>query len=90
MPVEVKKLYNGFASVRDYIIKEAVKERRDLVINYKQKSMRVPLSRLKSKFQLHKKEFKSKYSDKMYTLYEFRFEADTDKKEREEAQPSLL
>ncbi len=90
MEVEVRKLFNGFASVRDYIIAKAVKERRDLTIHYKGKTMRVPLDRLKSKWQMHSRQFKSKFNDKSYTLYDFRFEADSDKKEREDNQPTLL
>lgn len=90
MEVEVKKLFNGFASVRDYIIAAAVKERKDLIIQYKGKTMRVPLERLKSKWQLHGRKFKSKFNDSYYTLYDFKFEADSDKKQREDDQPTLL
>lgn len=90
MEVEVKKLFNGFASVRDYIIDKAVKDRRDITVVYKGKKMRVPLERLKNKWQMHGRKFESKFNDKKYMLYDFKFEADDDKKERQDNQPSLL
>lgn len=90
MEVEVKKLFNGFASVRDYIIDAAVHDRRDLVIVHKGQKMRVSLDRLKSKWQMHGRQFKSKFNDQTYTLYDFRFEADEDKNQREDDQPTLL
>lgn len=88
--VKVEKLFRGFASVRDYVIAAAVKDRQDIIVLYKGKTMRIPLERLKSKWQLHARQFKSRYNDSTYALYDFRFEADDDKKQRIEDQPTLL
>ena len=73
MRYKVKKLFNGFASIRDHVIKRAIKEKSNLVIEYEDKEMTVPLSDLKSPFQLHPKEFISKYNGTKYKLYDFKF-----------------
>tara|TARA_Y100000310_G_scaffold140137_1_gene139519 strand:- start:260 stop:517 length:258 start_codon:yes stop_codon:yes gene_type:complete len=81
MTYKVKKLFNGFASVRDHIIKNCINSRSNLVIGFKDKKMTVPLSKLKDPFQLHKKEFTSKYNGSKYELYDFKFIPDNDKQE---------
>jgi hypothetical protein len=73
MTYKVKKLFNGFASVRDHIIKNCISSRSNLVIEFEDKKMTVPLSKLKNPFQLHKKEFVSKYDGSKYKLYDFKF-----------------
>ena len=73
MTYKVKKLFNGFASVRDHIIKNCITSRINLVIEFEDKKMTVPLSKLKNPFQLHKKEFVSKYDGSKYKLYDFKF-----------------
>lgn len=88
--VPVKKLFNGFASVRDYIIARAIKDGRDITIEYQDKTMRVPLAKLKAKWGLHDRIFKSKFNGGSYALYDFKFEADDDRKERQDNQPTLL
>lgn len=87
---EVKKLFNGFASLRDYLIKAAVKDRSDIQIHYKNKIMTVPLERLKSKWQMHGKKFESKFNNQSYTLYDFKFVADSEKKELADKQLTLI
>ncbi len=87
--VEVKKLFNGFASVRDYVLDRAVKRGSDLVIHYKDDTMRLSLERLKSKWQIHATKFKSKYGTGEYTLYDFKFQADN-KPPQQELQGTLL
>jgi hypothetical protein len=73
MKTKVKKLFNGFASVRDYIIKKCVDKREDLVIEYDGDSMTIPLSTLIRPFQIHKTKFKSKFNKGSYTLYDFKW-----------------
>lgn len=87
--VEVTKLYHGFVSVRDYMIDKAVSRGADILIHYKEKTMRVPLDRLKSKWQMHGLKFKSRFGTGEYMLYDFKFEADDAPKE-EDNQPTLL
>ncbi len=71
--VEVKKLFNGFASVRDYMIDRAVVRGQDITIHYKLQTMKIPLDRLKSKWQMHATKFKSKFGTGEYMLYDFKF-----------------
>ena len=82
MKYTVKKLFNGFASVRDHIIKKAIKENDDLVIEFEDKEMTVPLSDLENPFQLHKREFISKYNGTKYKLYDFKFIPGDDNQEK--------
>jgi hypothetical protein len=62
MRYKVKKLFNGFASIRDHIIDKCLDSECDLIIEFEDKEMTVPLSDLDSPFQLHEREFISKYN----------------------------
>lgn len=76
MHIKLKKLFNGYGSVRDYLIKMAVANREDLVLEYKDDKMVVPLKVLANpdKFQIHKTKFQSKFHDSQtYELYDFKF-----------------
>ena len=82
MLYEVKKLFNGFASIRDYLVDKCVKCGEDLTIKYKDEIMIVPLGKLKSpeRFQIHKTKFKSRYNDgKDYELYDFYWKPDANR-----------
>lgn len=69
-----KRLFNGLASVRDYIVKDAIEKLKDMVIVYKGERMTIPYSQLqKAMFQIHKISFRSKYEDKSYQLIDFKF-----------------
>jgi|TARA_R100000789_G_scaffold1118_1_gene3894 hypothetical protein len=81
MRYKVKKLFNGFASIRDYIIKKCVDSENDLIIEFEDKKMTVPLSKLDNPFQLHEREFVSKYDGSKYKLYDFKFIPSDDKQE---------
>lgn len=75
---QAKKLYKGFASVRDYVIKECIEKGLDLVINYKENKMGVPLEHLKNPhlYQIHRTKFKSKVNEgQIYELYDIFFVA---------------
>ncbi len=79
--VKVKKLYKGFASVRDYIIKDCLKKETGIIIEYGNKYMTVPYEKLKSALQLHRKKFESKFSDRKYELIDFKFYPDLEKQQ---------
>ena len=81
MKYKVKKLFNGFASIRDHIIKKCINSGSNLIIEFEDKRMTVPFSKLKDPFQLHKKEFISKYDGSKYKLYDFKFIPSDDKQE---------
>lgn len=89
MIYEAKKLFNGFASVRDYIVKEAIAKGEPLVIVYKRSRMTVPHDYLKG-WQMHATVFKSKFNDKSYTLYDFKYMPDDQRKLIEDQQLKLL
>lgn len=77
MTVTVKKLFRGFASVRDYVVKDCIKNNEDLTIIHDGKEMLVKVSFLKSPMmnQIHKTKFKSKFNaGQTYELYDFRFD----------------
>ena len=75
---KVKKLFNGLASIRDHVLQRALKRKENLIIEYRGQRMTVPYSKLRNPFQIHKKEFRSKYNGKIYELYDFPFEPDKD------------
>ena len=81
MNYKVKKLFNGFASIRDHILKKCVDSEDNLIIEFEDKKMTVPLSELDNPFQLHKREFISKYDGSKYKLYDFKFISNDDKQE---------
>ena len=76
---EVKKMFKGFVSVRDYIIKKCADRNEELVIIHKGKRMTVPVKVLKNLdyFQIHRTKFASKYKDgQTYELCDFVFQPD--------------
>ena len=76
----LKKLWNGLASLRDYEFDLAI-ERNGLKFIYGNKVMTITLDELKSKkFQCHSREFDSKYNPRQkYTLYDFKFIDDNER-----------
>ena len=81
MRYKVKKLFNGVASIRDYIIDKCLDSECDLIVEFEDKEMTVPLSDLDSPFQLHEREFISKYNGTKYKLYDFKFVPNDDNQE---------
>jgi hypothetical protein len=79
MKYKVKKQFNGYVSVRDYIIQKSTKKREPLIIEYLGKIMTIPLNQLQSPYQLHKHIFKSKFTNKEYELIDFKFIPDKEK-----------
>lgn len=78
MRIKVKKMYNGHVSVRDYIIKSCRIKKEDLIIEYEEKFMTIPLGMLTKDngFQFHRRKFKSKWNDSTYELIDFKFKED--------------
>jgi len=73
---KTKKLYQGHASVRDYIIEKCIKKEQDLQIQHEDSFMVVALDQLKNYKELTNMEFESKFNGKKYRLYDFLFEPD--------------
>lgn len=75
----VKKLWQGkYASVRDYEVAACIKSDSDMEIKYKNKSIVVPIGRLKL-YKPNSKVFESKFG-KPYQLIDIPFEDDVDEK----------
>lgn len=77
---EATKSYNGFISIRSNIVDRAVAKGKNIVVNFKGQVMTIPSEYLKYAGQLHKKQFKSKFTGKDYELYDFWFIDDNAKK----------
>ena len=82
MRYKVKKLFNGFASIRDHIIDKCLDSECDLIIEFEDKEMTVPLSDLDNPFQLHERKFISKYNGTKYKLYDFKFVPNNNNQEK--------
>lgn len=92
MTVNIDKIFNGFVSVRDYLVKKCVALRQDLVIIHDGKKMTVPFETIENpmRFQIHKTKFKSKFENKpSYELYDFTWRPD-EEKPQENIQQKLI
>ena len=67
------------ASVRDYLVQEAIDKTQDLVIWCEGKHMVVPWAFLTKKLKVDKNIHQSKFSKKSYKLIDFRWKAVEDK-----------
>ena len=77
METEVKKLFRGHVSVRDYIVESCFKRDQDLVIKYRAKKMTVLQEDLLHHMQFHRHAFKSRYNaDQVYELIDFKWKPD--------------
>jgi hypothetical protein len=72
----VKKIWNGFVSVRDYVVEDCVKNNLDLVILLDNQSMTIKCSDLSNPLNIIKREFISKFDGRPYKLYDFRWVPD--------------
>jgi len=75
--IKVKKLYNGCASIRDYVVQKCIDENKEIQVHYKNFMMSLTIGDLKNSFQFHKKKFESKYSELKYQLIDFKFRPDS-------------
>lgn len=83
MRYEVKKLFMGYVSVRDYIVDHLADHGGNLEIVYEGKIMTVPNKVLQERPQIHKTTFTSKFNGKSYMLYDFKFKADEQQKAKQ-------
>ena len=75
--IPIRRLFNGLASVRDYVIEKCYKEGKDIIFVLGNEKMTVLHKELKSKsFQLSEKTFISKFNGKPYALIDFKFKPD--------------
>lgn len=90
-----KKLWNGKASIRDYLVKKCLKAQEDLVVVYKGKVMTLPPAKLAKYTQWNKRVFQSKFGKGSYALLDFTFIADDSSvplaaEEKDKAQAKLF
>ncbi len=71
-----KKLWNGRASIRDYLVKKCIKAQENLVVTYLGKVMTLTPAQLARSTQWNKRVFQSKFGKGSYTLLDFTFIAD--------------
>ncbi len=71
MKYEIKKLWKGFASVNENIIKKCINKRENLSVIYRGETMVVLYKDLFNLRSIHNREFKSKFGDGSYKLYDF-------------------
>lgn len=71
-----KKLWNGKASVRDYIVKKCLESMEPLVVFYQGKKMTITPDRLVNYTTWNKRTFNSKFGKKSYSLFDFTFVED--------------
>ena len=70
--VKVKKLWLGHASVRDYVVKKAIANKEDIVIECNGTSKTFPYRSLKTYLMNTTNEpHKSKFNNQTYTLIDF-------------------
>ena len=75
--IPIRRLFNGLASVRDYVIEKCYKEGKDIIFVLGNEKMTIRNKELESRsFQLSKKKFISKFNGKPYTLIDFKFKPD--------------
>lgn len=77
----VKKLFQGHASVRDYLVENAILNGQGLEIHYEHHVMTVPIEQLVHTFQFHKQSFQSRFVARKYMLIDFTFVSDELRKE---------
>jgi|TARA_Y100000310_G_scaffold87472_1_gene84301 hypothetical protein len=73
----VKRLHDGYASIRDYIIEAAKNQKVGITVEFLDMEMFISYEKLKDyDFQIHEKKFHSKWGSKTYSLIDFKFEPD--------------
>lgn len=88
LATKIEKLYKGYASIRSNILKLCLDKGYDLVVQYKDDTMTIPYKNLKDNTQFTVRKFKSKFDNREYELFDFKFISDKDK--IEEVQGTIL
>lgn len=78
--ITVKKLYCGYASIRDYVVAKCIQQGKGICVYYKERKMTLTVEDLKHKFQMHTHIFRSKWGTKPYQLFDYYFEIDGSEK----------
>lgn len=81
MNVTIKKLFHGFASIRDYLVIKAVKNRENIIVYYNTQHMTIPFNKLDQGFE-NKNIFISKHDGKEYKLIDYDWIPDLTEQQR--------
>lgn len=78
---KINRLWHGLASIRDYIVREAIEKRQDLLIilGGVNERMIIPWQEL-HKGKKNPEKFKSKHSNKIYSLIDFDWQPNVSQK----------
>ena len=88
---KAKKLFNNHVSIRDYIVKKAIRNKETIRVTHERKEMIISMEHLKRAIStFHAKEFKSAFGDKTYKLYDFVWREKEDKPENNNTQLELF
>ena len=75
--IKIKRLWNNLASLRDYVVMDAIKKNQTIQVELNGKTMTLTPDKLaKQSFQAVGDKFESKFSAKKYTLIDFAWKAD--------------
>lgn len=75
MRVQVKRLFHGFASIRDYIVEKAKRNKESIVIECNDETMTIAWRDLDKGFKNYEL-FTSKHDDRQYALIDYDWIAD--------------
>ena len=70
MTIKIKRLFHGYASIRDYQAKEAIDNHEDLIIECRGEFMKIPYKEIGSG-ALSQLKFQSKHTSEQYYLLDF-------------------
>ena len=88
---KAKKLFRGHVSIRDYIVRKAIRNNETIRVTYERKKMSISIEHLKRAIStFHAKEFKSAFGDKIYKLYDFVWREEEDKPDNNNTQLELF
>ena len=75
--VKINRLWHGYASIRDYLVTQAIQEKQDLQIILKNSNewMIIPWQEL-HKGKGNPEKFRSKHNEKIYSLIDFVWKPD--------------
>lgn len=70
MVIRIKRLFHGFATVRDYQVEACIKNKQAMTIEFDGQSMVIPWNTLETGYK-NTEIFKSKHTNKFYCLIDF-------------------
>lgn len=71
--VKVRKLYKGYVSIRDYVVKKCISKEQGIEVSYNDTIMVLTPEDLERGIHLHHQKFLSMFSDRKYLLIDFKF-----------------